>query len=135
MLQFISANAYLFAFNVTQRNFFEILLNQTEIRWNLPVADWFGTKRTSIWFQINRKMVNTIWFRVDLIGFWIYFSVCTDDGTMPEWRIQILLIHNSRLKYFQDIYYFYGLGSDFSSILLKKCSIFISFIIFSWTHL
>ena len=28
-------------------------------------------------FQINRKMVNTIWFRVDLIRFGKYFSVCT----------------------------------------------------------
>ena len=34
------------------------------------------TKRTFIWFQINRKMVNTIWFRVDLIIFRKYFSVC-----------------------------------------------------------
>jgi len=35
----------------------------------LPFSDWFGTKRTSVWFQINRKMLNTIWFRVDLIRF------------------------------------------------------------------
>ena len=38
--------------------------------------NWFGTKRTSVWFQINRKMVNTIWFGFDLIRFWKYFFVC-----------------------------------------------------------
>ena len=27
--------------------------------------DWFGTKRASVWFQINRKMVNKFWFRFD----------------------------------------------------------------------
>ena len=40
----------------------QILLNQTEIRLYLPLSDWLGTKRTSVWFQINRKMVNTSWF-------------------------------------------------------------------------
>ena len=49
----------------TQRNLFEILLNQTEIWLYLPFSDWFGTKRTSVWFQINRIMVNTIRFRFD----------------------------------------------------------------------
>ena len=53
----------------TQRNLFEILLNQTEIRLYLPFSDWFGTKLTSVWFQINRNMVNTIWYRFDLIRF------------------------------------------------------------------
>ena len=39
---------------------------------------WFGTKRTRPFvFQINWKMVNTIWFRFDLIRFRKYFSVCT----------------------------------------------------------
>ena len=33
----------------TQRNLFKILLNQTNIRLYLPVSDWFGTKRTSVW--------------------------------------------------------------------------------------
>ena len=44
----------------TQKNIFEILLNQTEIRLYLPCTDWFGTKLTSGWFHINRKMVNII---------------------------------------------------------------------------
>ena len=34
----------------TQRDLFEILLNQNEIRLYLPFSDWFGTKRTSVWF-------------------------------------------------------------------------------------
>ena len=44
----------------TQRNFSEILLNQPKIRLYLPFSDRFWTKRTSVWFQINRSMVNTI---------------------------------------------------------------------------
>ena len=50
----------------TQRNIFRIWLNQTESRLYLPYFDWFGTKRTSFWFQINRKMVNTICFQFGL---------------------------------------------------------------------
>ena len=53
----------------TQENLFDVLLKQTEIRLYLPCTDWFGTKRTSVWFQINRKMVNTIWFWFDPIRF------------------------------------------------------------------
>ena len=51
----------------TQRNLFGILLNQTKIRLYLTFLNWFGTKRTSVWFQINRLMVNTIWFRPPLL--------------------------------------------------------------------
>ena len=58
----------------TQRNLFEILLNQPEIRLYLPLSNWFSTKRTSVWFQINRKMVNIIWFRFDLTRFRKDFS-------------------------------------------------------------
>ena len=50
----------------TLRYIFESLLNQTEIRLYLPYTDSFGTKRTSVWFKIIRKMVNTILFRFDL---------------------------------------------------------------------
>ena len=50
-------------------NFFEILLNQPKIRLYLTFSDLFGTKQTLVWFQINWKLVNTIWFRVDLIIF------------------------------------------------------------------
>ena len=59
----------------TQRNLFEILLNQPKIRLCLPFSDWFGSERTSVWIQINQKMVNTIWFRFDLIRFRKDFSV------------------------------------------------------------
>ena len=66
-----------FNYVYTQRNIFQISLNQTEIRFCLPFSVWFGTKRTlSVWFQINWKIVNTIWFRFDLRRFRKYFSVC-----------------------------------------------------------
>jgi len=60
-----------------QRNLSEILLNQHEIRFYLSFSDWYETKRPSVWFQINRKMVNTIWFRVYLIRFRKCLSVCS----------------------------------------------------------
>ena len=66
-------------FICTQRNIFEILLNETEIRLYLPFSDRFVTKRTSVWIQINHKMINTIWFRVDSIRFRKYFSVCIHE--------------------------------------------------------
>ena len=46
----------------THRNIFGILLSKTVIRLYLSFSDWFGSKRKSVWLQINRKMVNTIWF-------------------------------------------------------------------------
>ena len=58
------------------RIFFEILLHQTEIRMHLQFSDGFGTKRTSVWFQIHRKIVNTIWFRFDSVRFPKNVSVC-----------------------------------------------------------
>ena len=60
----------------TQRNLFEILSNKTETKLYLTFSDWFGTKRASVWFQINRKMVYTIWFQFYLIRFRKDFSVC-----------------------------------------------------------
>ena len=59
-----------------QRYLFEILSNQTEIRLYLPSSDWFGTIQTSVCFQINRKMVNTIVFLLYLLIFRKVFSVC-----------------------------------------------------------
>ena len=55
----------------TQRNPFEILLT---------FFDWFGTKRTSVWIQINREVVNKIRFRFDLIRFRKGLSVCSTPG-------------------------------------------------------
>ena len=60
----------------TKRNIFEIWLNQPKIRLYLPFSGWFGTKRPFVWLQINRKMVNIIWFRIDLIRFRKDCSVC-----------------------------------------------------------
>ena len=65
-----------------QRNIFWILMNQIEIRLYILFSDWFGTKRTSVCFQINLKMVNTIWFRFYLIGFRKPFSQCRTDVVM-----------------------------------------------------
>ena len=61
----------------TQTNLFQILLNQPHLRLYLPFSDIFGTKRKSVWFQINWCMVNTILFQFDLIRFGKDFSVCT----------------------------------------------------------
>ena len=60
----------------SQTNIFEILLNQPEVRLYLLFSDWFGSKWTSVWIQINRKILNTIWLQVDLIRFRKNFSVC-----------------------------------------------------------
>ena len=56
----------------------KILSNQTEIRLYLPFSAWIGqqTDNVRLLFQINRKMVDTILFRFDLIRFlcvWILF--------------------------------------------------------------
>jgi len=63
LLKSVSMNGY------TQRNLFEMLLNRTEVRLYLPLSDWFRTKLMSVWIQINRCMVNTIWFWFYLIRF------------------------------------------------------------------
>ena len=73
----------------TQRNLFEILLNQTEIRLYIPLSDGFITKRTSVSFQIIQKMVNTIWFRFDLMRFRKKFSVLIG---IVYWNAYLLLI-------------------------------------------
>ena len=70
-----------------QKNLFEMLLDQTEIRLYLLFSGWFGTKRTSVWFQINRKMVNTIWYRFGLIRFRKDFSVCTHGKIWADDRL------------------------------------------------
>ena len=55
----------------TQRNLFEILLDQIEIRLYLSFFRliWNQTDTVRLLFQINRKMVNAIWFQFDLIRF------------------------------------------------------------------
>ena len=49
--------------------YFRNLVYQTKIRLHSSFWDRFGIKRNSIWFQINRKMVNPIWFRYDSTRF------------------------------------------------------------------
>ena len=55
----------------------------------LPFYDWFWTKRTYVWFKINRKMINTIWFRYDLSRFRKYFSVCIPHAIPNKIRLTI----------------------------------------------
>ena len=38
------------------------------------ISDWYGTKRMSVWFQINWIMLDAIWFRFDLMKFRKDFS-------------------------------------------------------------
>ena len=55
--------------NHSKLNRNQIVIINFRLIWNQTDA--------SVWFQINRKMVNTIWFRFDLIRFWKDFSACT----------------------------------------------------------
>ena len=77
----------------TLTNLFAILLNKSENRLYLSFSDWFGIKLTFVWCQINRKMGNTIWFRVDLIRF---LSVC--EGEKLRQRKYLLI--PSRIQLF-----------------------------------
>ena len=77
----------------TQENLFKILLNQPEIILYLPFSDWFGSKRTSDWIQVNRKMVNTIWYQFDLnkISKWFLCvthvpASATSNQDFGKWR-------------------------------------------------
>ena len=54
------------------------------IRFNLPFSDWFGTKWYFFWFQIIRKMVNTIHFPIDLELNGIPFG----SKSIEKWTIQ-----------------------------------------------
>ena len=92
----------------TEKNLFEILLNQPEIRSYLPFSDWFGTKRTSVWFQNNREIVNTIWFLFNLIKFGKYFSVCDLESLVcgqfqMVYELGVLCILNLFAAYFSFI--------------------------------
>ena len=78
----------------TQIIIFEFLFKQPRIRLYLSFSDWFGTKRTSVWFQINRKMINTIWFRFDLIRFRKDLSVCTVQGNFYPRRKFLVKLRN-----------------------------------------
>jgi len=92
--QLLVRSALFFYYYYTQRNLFEILLNQTEIRLYLPFFDWFGTKRTSVWFHINQKMVNTICFRFDLMRFLCEYT-CSHWLTLQAGHIALFLLREN----------------------------------------
>ena len=56
--------AFIFPHGCIKTNLFWILLNHSKFELYLYFSDWIGTKRNSIWHQINRKSVITtqIWF-------------------------------------------------------------------------
>ena len=76
----------------TQRNLFEILLNQAEADciYHFPIDLEQHKPTLSVWFQINRKMVYTIWFRVDLIKFRKDFSVFRKTKQIDKKSLQSL---------------------------------------------
>ena len=55
---------YLILSRYTEIYLLLLLVKSTGIKFYLPFSDWYGTTRISVWFQINRKMVNTIWFQL-----------------------------------------------------------------------
>ena len=63
----------------------EILLNQYRNKIVFTIFRLFwNSKRTSVWFQINRKMVNTNWFLLDSIRFRKKFSLCTVQNPLSQ---------------------------------------------------
>ena len=88
--------------------FFEIFLNKPEIRLYLLFSDLFGSKQTSVWIQINRKVVNTIWFRIELIRF-----LCVCCRFLPLFEARC--IFNSQGEYTGWIIGFHLLGLLFLS--------------------
>ena len=83
---------YLLTWN-TQRNILEIILNIIK-----PFSDWFKMKRMSIWFQINRKMVNTIWFRLnqkdsEKISLCVYKAYVMSGSMCKDIRVVYMYIY------------------------------------------
>ena len=64
------------------RSYNHILLNMIVEKLYLSFSNWFENKRNAIWFQINRKMINKIWFRLDLTRFRKDFSVCRRNSSI-----------------------------------------------------
>ena len=93
---------------------------QTEIRWCLPFSDWFITKQTSCWFQINQEMVNIIRYRFDLIRFLsLYPAYSTVEyfiiipvylshiGQVSNEHVTFLCIIQTPIKMRKNVVYFY----------------------------
>ena len=64
----------------TQRNRLLILVRSPETRLYWLFSEFIWRHTESVWLQINRKMVNTIWFRFDLMRFGKYFFVCRENS-------------------------------------------------------
>ena len=75
---------------------FEIPSNHTEIRLYLPASDRFGTKRKSVWFQTNRKMVNKNRPRSDPIKFQKDFPACIGNWSRSRANLDSMLHTNTR---------------------------------------
>ena len=81
-------------------------------------------QRTSVWFQINQKIVNIIWFRFDLIRFRKDFSVCIVLGYLILFAYSIAQSHMG----YHSITLFRGRaditnrqGSILGSVILYYC--------------
>ena len=97
----------------------EILLNQPEIQLYLPFSNWFVTKLHYVWFQINWKIVNTIWFRFNLKK----FSVCTVNQFLKGNWISRLLGFMLMIKYlFAPADFFYNFLTHFYNRTHHDCN-------------
>ena len=76
----LTGNGNLYTWVYTEGTFSEVLLNQPENRLYSPFSDWFGSKMTSVWIKINRKIVNKICFQVDLIRLLLNVSACNNSN-------------------------------------------------------
>ena len=72
-------HSLLWHWGVSGENLIGLLWNGLKSNCIYHFPNWFRTAngRCPFVFQINRKMVNTIWFQFDLIQFRKYFSVCS----------------------------------------------------------
>ena len=118
----------------TERNLFEILLNQTKIRLCLPFSDWSGSKLKFVWIKINRKKINTIWFQVDQTWFRKYFSVHmfiyipTRSGMLMEFGCSSWTWQFSRLLHFWIFCLtIQWLNKKLRNVATLKISIFVCF--------
>jgi len=72
--------------------YFRNLIKSNRNQIVLTIFRLFGTKRMSVWFHINRKMVNTIWFQFDLLRFLcVYHSLAMGNYDTPL-ALQLLIV-------------------------------------------
>ena len=77
--------------------------SKSDCIYHFPIDFEQQTDTVRLLFQFNRKMVNTIWFRFDLLRFRKYFSVCnweifsskTPSNTRrPNYWSEFIFYHN-----------------------------------------